>query len=236
MIDGTPLLVLNGHPPRALLAALANAGEAWWSTLPACAGEAGAAWRRPGPVWAADGGANTLWAEGLAAAAVVGDLDSIAPAALDWHRARGARILARRDQDHNDLEKALAELAAAGAARCWVAGFEGERLDMFLGLSALLGPGRPPRLALAGEAQVVLPLAAGRQVLELGVDARFSLLALAEVCRLDLEGARWQGRDIRLEPGCGGVSNRARGAVTVTVHRGSPLVAIRAPWAESPGD
>jgi thiamine pyrophosphokinase len=239
MDRGTPLLVLNARPPVRLLERLAPGpvpGEVRCRDgLPVECGPAGESWARLGELWAADGGGNALWRAGLPARAVVGDLDSLLPEARDWHKARGARIVEQADQDCNDLEKALACLLAAGVERCWVAAFEGGRLDMLLGLSGWLHPDRQPRLRLLGEEQVVHPLTPGRHEFDLAVDEPFSLVPLAAACQVEIRGARWEGPACRIEPGCRGVSNRARGGrLLLAVAGGAPLLVRRAPWAESP--
>lgn len=231
----TPLLFLNGRAPTALLERLKahlspEAGE-HRSLIMAPPSLLPAAWMEPGALWAADGGANLLWKAGLPAAVVVGDLDSVWPEALRWHTEQGARVLERPDQERNDLEKALDELLRAGHGGCWVAAFEGGRLDMQLGLGTWLAPGRTPLLRLAGEEQCVLRLEPGKHQLDLAPDSLFSLVAL-EPCLLSLNGARWSGSDFWLEPGCHGVSNLATGhAVEIQVKEGWLLLAFSAPWS-----
>jgi thiamine pyrophosphokinase len=227
-----PLLILNGRAPRALLERLLPTGGGHVRLDLPLPGVVGDGWTGPGPLWAADGGANSLWQAGLPATRVVGDLDSLEPEARHWHEAHGARVVEFPGQDDNDLEKALALLAAEGHHRCWVVGFEGGRLDMLLGLASLLGRGPAPALRLLGEEQILLPLATGRHVLERPAGERFSLLCLDPAgARLDLSGARWQGGGLELAPGCRGVSNRAAGGpLVVDVSRGQLLLALPAPW------
>ena len=237
MIPGTPILMLNGRPPVRLLERLQpgpwTGSARVGGLLPVECGAEGEAWSRPGLLAAADGGANALWRAGLPAGLVGGDLDSLLPEARAWHLSRGARLEELPDQDHNDLEKVLDLLAVMEVERCWVAGFEGGRLDMLLGLAGLLESARP-RLRLLGEEQVLIPLAAGRHAFTAREGEPFSLLALAGDCVLGMEGARWSAGELRLEPGCRGVSNRATGGpLVITARRGALLLARRAPWAES---
>jgi thiamine pyrophosphokinase len=237
MLTSTPILLLNGRPPAALLRCLRAATPVGHVTLtlrlPVENGAAGEDWGRLGPLWAADGGANALPAAELPAACVVGDLDSLEPAARDWHLSHGARLLECPGQDDNDLEKALAQLAAAGHERCWVAGFEGERLDMLLGLGTLLDAAGRPALRLLGEHQILIPLGPGCHEFTALPDEFFSLLAPVP-CHLELTGARWGGADLLLGPGCRGVSNRALGGVlTLRVHSGQLLLVRSAPWGDA---
>jgi thiamine pyrophosphokinase len=227
-----PLLVLNGRTPQALLEHLRPDGSGHVRLDLPLPGVVGDGWDPPGPLWAADGGANTLWNAGLPAACVVGDLDSLEPEARSWHEARGARILRQSGQDDNDLEKALSVLGAEGHPRCWVAGFEGGRLDMLLGLASMLNRTSAPALRLLGGEQILLPLQPGPHLLELPAGERFSLLCLDPAgARLDLRGSRWDGQDMTLEPGCRGVSNQTlTGPLEVDLHRGSLLLVLPAPW------
>jgi thiamine pyrophosphokinase len=230
----TPLLILNGRAPLALLARLRPGAQPGWVDLPGPLpvehGPEGSAWSQWGPLWAADGGANTLHAAALPAACVVGDLDSLTEAARLWHVRHGARLLECPEQDDNDLEKALKRLAAAGFTRCWVGGFEGDRLDMLLGLTALLDAPGAPALRLLGERQILLPLAPGEHVFPIAPEEAFSLLAPMG-CRLDLAGARWGGAGLELRPGCHGVSNRALGGLLrLTVLQGRAHLVRQAPW------
>jgi len=234
----TPLLLLNGRHPHALLEHLqgqSTSEEGFGLPFHLADGPLlDPLWNKVGELWAADGGANALWRASLPAAAIVGDLDSLDPLARRWHEERGARVLERPDQDHNDLEKALDELAKTGHQRCWVAAFEGGRLDMVLGLSTRLAPGRTPELRLAGEEQLVLPLARGSHHFTLEEGAGFSLIAPQE-CRLSLQGARWSHQDMRLAPGCRGISNRALGgALAILVLEGWVLLTVKAPWGHAP--
>lgn len=235
MSVSTPLLFLNGRNPAALLERLklhvAHPDQGQRPLIMAPPSLLPPAWMEPGALWAADGGANLLWKVGLPASVVVGDLDSVLPQALRWHTEHGARLLERPDQDRNDLEKALDELQRAGHEGCWIAAFEGGRLDMQLGLGAWLAPGRKPLVSLAGEEQCVFRLDKGEHALELPLGERFSLVSMS-ACRFSLSGARWSGVDMCLEPGCHGVSNEAEGErLSIHVQEGWLLLALSAPWS-----
>jgi thiamine pyrophosphokinase len=230
--DAPAILMLNGRPPTRLLERLRPGPGEGFATLaeplPVEEGPEGEAWKRPGLLVAADGGANALWRAGLPAGLIVGDLDSLLEEARDWHLARGAALVESHWQENNDLEKALELLKTE---RCWVAGFEGGRLDMLLGLLAHLAPEHRPRLRLLGEEQILIPLAHGTHLFSATAEEPFSLLALGGNCELELRGAHWGGH-LELEPGCRGVSNRARGGpLEIALRRGALLLARRAPWA-----
>jgi thiamine pyrophosphokinase len=102
---------------------------------------------------AADSGVNHAHALDLPLDAVVGDLDSASPEAIDWARTGGAEIEAHRpDKDQTDLELALAKAARWISSRSAVPdpdpvdelvviGLDGGRIDHRLAnLLTLAGP------------------------------------------------------------------------------------------------
>ncbi|HEX6724693.1 MAG TPA: thiamine diphosphokinase, partial [Gaiella sp.] len=81
-------------------------------------------------VVAADGGLDRAVALGLDVDIVVGDLDSVSPAALAKAEAAGRRIVRHPTaKDATDLELALDEAASLGARRVLVVASAGGRLD-----------------------------------------------------------------------------------------------------------
>jgi thiamine pyrophosphokinase len=82
-------------------------------------------------VIAADGGLVRARALGLAPDVLVGDLDSLAPAAVERAHADGIEVIrAAVDKDESDTELALLEAVRRGATRITVLGaFGGPRLD-----------------------------------------------------------------------------------------------------------
>lgn len=181
---------------------------------------------------AVDGGADRLVLAGLPAAIVAGDLDSVSDEALAWHEARGARRVLLPDPDANDLEKVLALARERGARRGCVAAFEGARLDMLLGLFALLGRADTPPLLLLGSSQIARALPPGEHAVPTAADEPFSLVAPIRAAAVELKGAVWTlDRSRPLEPGCRGVSNRATGD-ELLVSSDAPLLLFRAaPWS-----
>lgn len=72
-------------------------------------------WRGAAAVVCADGALNRLRGPllgGLVPDAVVGDMDSADPAALEAYRARGGEVVRDEDQDRHDLDKALLHVLA----------------------------------------------------------------------------------------------------------------------------
>ena len=89
---------------------------------------------------------------------VVGDLDSVSPAALDAAGAAGARVVRHPTaKDATDLELALDEAVALGAQRVLVVASAEGRLDHLLASLLLLGSQRYAGVeidALVGDALV----------------------------------------------------------------------------------
>jgi thiamine pyrophosphokinase len=90
-------------------------------------------------VIAADGGARHAASLGLTVDRVVGDFDSLLPAAHDSLARNGAALLQHPSgKDETDLELALLEAAQSGATQAVVVGAAGGRLDMTLANVGLL--------------------------------------------------------------------------------------------------
>jgi thiamine pyrophosphokinase len=155
-------------------------------------------------VVAADGGANRLADWGMGAAAVVGDMDSLADP--EGWRARGAAVVPVAEQDTTDLEKCL---MLTEAPFYLGVGFTGLRFDHTLAaLHALL---RFPdkRLVLLAEAEAIF-LAPLDWRARLAPGARVSFFPLAPTRGLDSAGLAWPLRDLDLAAGVRiGTSNRA---------------------------
>jgi thiamine pyrophosphokinase len=100
-------------------------------------------------VVAADGGLDRAVSLGLAVDVVVGDLDSVSQEALERADAGGIRVVRHPEaKDATDLELALDEAVALGAARVLVVGSDGGRLDHLLASLLLLGSERYAGLEL----------------------------------------------------------------------------------------
>jgi thiamine pyrophosphokinase len=111
-----------------------------------------------GTVIAADGGLDRAAALGLEVDVLVGDLDSVSPAALARAESAGTRIVRHPvAKDATDLELALNEALALGARRVLVIASAGGRLDHLAASLLLLGAERYAELeldALVGDALV----------------------------------------------------------------------------------
>jgi thiamine pyrophosphokinase len=155
---------------------------------------------------AADGGADRLWALGRAPVAVIGDMDSLGPAAA---AAFADRLHPIPEQETTDFDKALTRIAAPLVVAL---GFAGGRLDHELAAlhSLVLRADRP--CLLVGPATVALH-APPDLALALVPGTTVSLFPLAEV-GADSQGLAWPTAGLSLAPDRRiGTSNRATGPV-----------------------
>ncbi len=224
MKDTGLLVILNGDPPAGLLRRIA-AGRGLPRNI--CPREeslpAGL------HLMAADGGARALEETGLRADWIVGDLDSLNGEPLEEQRARGARLRHVPEQDRSDLVKCLETARAEGYRQIWIAGFEGSRFDMLLGLLALApGAARWGRIHLLARSQSAVLIRPGSWSFTCAVGERFSLVAAdGRPGTCTLEGLAWSGENLRIPPGCGGVSNRCTMELVRVTSRGADYYVIR---------
>lgn len=199
------LIVANGEPPSALLAGqLAGAADL---------------------VVAADGGADRALALGLAVDLVVGDFDSVSPAA----RAALAADCFRRvsDPSTTDLEKAIAAAFDAGAADVDVIGIGGGRPDHALANLSVL-------VRFRGRGQLVLHddyFAISRVESWRSLDAPegtvVSLIAIGECEGVTTSGLRWDLDQATLAFSPRGVHNEVvTSPATVSVRTGDLLLFV----------
>jgi thiamine pyrophosphokinase len=189
-------------------------------------------------VIAADGGAGAAERLGLRPGLVVGDGDSIDPAALERLRAGGVAIeLAPSDKDETDTELALLAALRRGATEIVLVGaLGGQRIDHALGNVWLLAhPGLAGRRATILEPSARLfvlraPAGDGGPVvgrLDGPVGVTVSLIPMADVAGVTTDGLRYPLHDEALPAGpARGLSNvRIATQASVTVRRGLLLVA-----------
>jgi thiamine pyrophosphokinase len=163
-------------------------------------------------VIAADGALDHALAAGLVPAGVVGDMDSISAAGLDW-AARHATV-ERHDPDkaHTDTELALSMAADLKPARLVLVG-AGDRLDHLLAAIGALGQPHltsiPVIDAWWDEQWIRVLHGPGATTLELAEGSTLSLLALHGPCTgVTITGVRWPLEHADLAPLVGvGVSN-----------------------------
>ncbi|CAA9573441.1 MAG: Thiamin pyrophosphokinase [uncultured Truepera sp.] len=180
-------------------------------------------------VVAADSGVRHAAALGVVPDLIVGDFDSAREADLELypevpHRAHPPR------KDALDLELALTEATARGAAELLIVGALGGRLDQTL--AALLIAARyreTHRVTLHSGDAAAYPLKAGEVLsLELAPGQTFSVLSLAPVSTISLGSASYPLARAELPFGVGlGVSNEVlTSPLSVTLHGGSALLLV----------
>ncbi len=163
---------------------------------------------------AADSGLDHVLAAGLHPDLLVGDLDSVSNAALEWARTAGIPIQEfSPDKDATDTELAIAAALAMGAEQVILLGGGGDRLDHSIGAITALG-----NTSLAactsvsarwGTAEIHMLHGPRAATLAVRIGATFSLLALHGTCTgVELREARWPLTNAELHPGSSlGVSN-----------------------------
>ncbi len=177
-------------------------------------------------VIAADGALDHALAAGVRPSGLVGDMDSISAAGLEW-AARHATIERHDpDKDHTDTELAVMVAADLRPARLILVG-AGDRLDHVLAAIGALGQPRltsiPVIDAWWDEQWIRVLHGPGSTTLDLADGTTLSLLALHGPCSgVTVTGVRWPLERAHLAPLVGvGVSNVALGPeVTVRVSTG----------------
>lgn len=169
---------------------------------------------------AADGGADRALALGLAPELVIGDLDSISPAAQA--ALPSDRVHRIADQDTTDFEKCL---AAISAPLLLAVGFAGPRADHAMAVWNALVREPRPRTIVIGPRDVIFA-APPRIDLPLRAGTRVSLFPLAPV-RGESRGLYWPIAGLAFDPvGRIGTSNRATGPVSLAFEAPGMLVIL----------
>ncbi|MBM3493893.1 MAG: thiamine diphosphokinase [Armatimonadetes bacterium] len=195
------LIVANGSPPESRRL-LEHAGQA-------------------GLVIATDGAAQRMMRRGVAPGVVVGDLDSLAPNALEVVTAEGRLAAASRcagfarpevihvpDQSRCDLEKAIEVALGRGFSDITVVGALGRRWDHSLtSVSLLVRYVDRARVRLV-RGRTVIQAVAHSATIEGKQGDRLSLVAFAPATGVCLSGVEFPLADADLAPGSLGVSNR----------------------------
>lgn len=191
-------------------------------------------------VIAADSGLHLAAELGLKADVVVGDMDSVAPSALDAARSHGAEIITHpTDKDETDLELALEEAVRRGVRRVHVLGGPYGRVDHHL---ANVGVLTSPRLreidVVAHLGQALLTVVRSSASLRGRPGEIVSLLAAGgPASEVTTRGLRWELSGETLVPwSTRGVSNEfIDGRALISVGDGA-LVAVQPLFrAKAPG-
>lgn len=181
---------------------------------------------RTADVIAVDGGLDHALAAGLTPRRLVGDLDSVSDAALEWARQHAEIIRYPTDKDHTDTELALALALESYPTSITLAG-GGDRLDHTLAAIGALGATSLAvidRLDAWWDGRHITVLHGPRSASLAAVPgSTMSILAMHGSCRhVTVHGARWQLDRFDLGPLSGtGVSNVVlEPAVEITVEHG----------------
>jgi thiamine pyrophosphokinase len=165
-------------------------------------------------VIAADGALDHALAAGLVPAGLVGDMDSISAAGLEWATRHATIERHDPDKDHTDTELALMMAADLKPARLILVG-AGDRLDHVLAAIGALGHPHltsiPVIDAWWDDQWIRVLHGPGSTTLELVAGTTLSLLALHGPCSgVTVTGVRWPLERAELAPLVGvGVSNVA---------------------------
>ncbi len=194
----------------------------------------------PTPEWhpdavtviAADSGLGLAAALGVSADLVVGDMDSVDPAALVAAERAGAQVQRHPvAKDATDLELALDAALAMGPADVTVVGGHGGRLDHFLGNALLLAAERYAPLTIQARmgGATVTVVRAGTVELAGGPGGLISLLPVhGPAYGVRTEGLRFPLRDEDLLPGLTrGVSNVFESTLARVSLRSGVLLAVQ---------
>ena len=162
-------------------------------------------------VIAVDGGGAICIDAAVMPDIVLGDFDSLEPAALEWLRLHGASALPfPADKDQTDLELALIAARERGAREVTVTAASSGRLDHTLAVVGAIGTAADlrPQLVEPDLRAWVLGEAGRTELAVAGPGSILSLVALGAVARVTLSGVRWPLNDRDLPFGSGlGVSN-----------------------------
>jgi thiamine pyrophosphokinase len=209
------LLLCNGEPPSVSLARHCAA--------------------RVDRVIAADGGANSARRLGIAPDTIVGDCDSLTPAARGAFP--GAVIVKILRQDNTDMEKALDLLAREGIRKTVILGMTGRRIDFTLAnFISFWRYAEQMELVAAGEGWFALPVRRKRIPLRIPPGTNVSLIPLGPCGGVTLSGFAYPLRNASIRTGRTGVSNVVRRSpCSVRVERGAALLIIQLDLRSIPG-
>lgn len=175
---------------------------------------------------AVDGGLDHALDAGLSPSGVIGDLDSVTPAALEWAEHNASVTRHPTDKDQTDTELALAFAAAMNPDRLTLVG-GGDRLDHTIAALGALGhrglTSIPHLDAWWNGEHVDVVHGPGTAKLDLPTGSLLSLVALHGPCSgLSIRGVKWPLDDARLAPASGlGVSNEVTdGRVSIRLSKG----------------
>lgn len=155
-------------------------------------------------ILAADGGADRALNSGLTPDVIIGDLDSVSPAAKK--RVSPENLIFVDNQNNTDLEKALDWLVKRGCTACTLTGFAGGRWDFTLGNFLLVYPyAKKMDLTFAGPGWNFYPVQKNRRF-ACRPGARVSLIPLKNCTGVSLKGLKYPLKNARLKLGGTGLT------------------------------
>ncbi|WP_237057938.1 thiamine diphosphokinase [Loktanella sp. M215] len=175
-------------------------------------------------VVAADGGADHALRAGLRPAAVIGDMDSLTPAA---RAAFGTIMHPVAEQDTTDFEKCLTRITAP---LIMAAGFLGGRLDHTLSTLGVLARLRAWHVVLVSRWDVCVLLPQGDSVWPVAEGLPLGLLPLGQA-RVSSQGLRWDLDDRAMAPDGLVSSSNAVAASPVRLQVAGPVLLTLSPQA-----
>lgn len=195
---------------------------------------------RPDVVIAADSGLHAVLAAGWIPDRLIGDLDSVDPAAVEI-AAEGGAVVDRHPvgKDETDLELALAAAVDAGATEIQVVVRADGRLDHQLAnLFALAKPDWSAAEVRADVGDHVVWVVRGERRLEVGIGQHLALLPIGGPARVTTCGVAFSLADEVLSPFDGrGIANEAiESVVSLTVSDGVVLVVSSPAHPDDPHD
>ena len=195
---------------------------------------------RPDVVIAADSGLHAVLAAGWIPDRLIGDLDSVDPAAVEI-AAEGGAVVDRHPvgKDETDLELALAAAVDAGATEIQVVVRADGRLDHQLAnLFALAKPDWSAAEVRADVGDHVVWVVRGERRLEVSIGQHLALLPIGGPARVPTRGVAFSLADEVLSPFDGrGIANEAiESVVSLTVSDGVVLVVSSPAQADDPDD
>lgn len=195
---------------------------------------------RPDVVIAADSGLHAVLAAGWIPDRLIGDLDSVDPAAVEI-AAEGGAVVDRHPvgKDETDLELALAAAVDAGATEIQVVVRADGRLDHQLAnLFALAKPDWSAAEVRADIGDHVVWVVRGERRLEVGIGQHLALLPIGGPARVTTCGVAFSLADEVLSPFDGrGIANEAiESVVSLTVSDGVVLVVSSPAHPDDPHD
>lgn len=176
-------------------------------------------------MYAADGAAGHLLAEGLVPHVTIGDLDSLASELCE----QLPLVIGSEDQDTTDAQKLLAQLKGDGFDAVLLCRLEGDRMDhVMASLSAAVACDLSVGIALRDGLGLVVRGGSEGKRFRAWAGQRVSLMPLTDCLGVTITGVRWPLANASLSVGGAiSVSNEATGnEVGVCIGSGTALLIL----------